>query len=77
MKDNRSDKFIKELQQLLTKYNAEIRSSDEWTGYAECGQDIRIFIEFNELDNAYQQEIDLGQWIDKDTYANKTTEMVK
>lgn len=37
--------FLKELAALLEKYNIEITASDEWTGYAECGEDIEIRIE--------------------------------
>jgi len=37
--------FLKELSSLLEKYGVEITASDEWTGYAECGQDIQMRVE--------------------------------
>lgn len=36
--------FIQELGALLIKYNAEIRASDHWTGYPECGEDVRMTV---------------------------------
>jgi len=53
--------FIDELQLLLEKYGAQMAADDYWEGYAECGQDIRIIIEFDDLD-----EIDIGKYLDKD-----------
>jgi len=37
--------FLKELSTLLEKYKIEITAADEWTGYAECGQDIQIRVD--------------------------------
>lgn len=34
--------FRADLQTLLDKYDAELVASDFFTGYAECGEDIRI-----------------------------------
>ena len=41
-------KFLYDLQALLRKHKASITAADHWLGYAECGQDIRISIEFEE-----------------------------
>jgi len=60
--------FIKELQDLLKKYNAEITAADHWTGYAECGQDVRMTVEFN---NWEISDIDLGRYIDKEKHGGK------
>lgn len=60
--------FISELQELLGKYGAELRAADHWTGYAECGQDIRITAEF---DDWRIEDIDLGSFIDQEDYAAK------
>lgn len=59
--------FILEFIDLLKKYNVEITASDHWTGYAECGQDIRMIVEFLDLNI---EDIDLGSWITKDSYDN-------
>ena len=34
--------FKAELQSLLNKYGAELDARDHWTGYAECGSDVRM-----------------------------------
>jgi len=54
--------FIKELHSLLGKYDAEISAEDQWTGYAECGQDVRMTVEFNDCSI---EDIDLGSFVDK------------
>jgi len=60
--------FIKELHDLLKKYDAEITTADHWTGYAECGQDVRITVEFNDYKIP---DIDLGSYIDKERHGGK------
>ena len=61
-----SEDFRRELQSLLDKYNAELEASDHWTGYAECGQDIRMIATipaiYNENHDCTQEwtEVDLG-----------------
>lgn len=39
-------KFLYDLQKLLEKYKVDITVDDHWTGYAECGQDLRISFDF-------------------------------
>lgn len=56
------DELLKELHDLLKKYDAEITSDDHWTGYPECGRDVRMTIEFNDG----CEDIDLGTWIDSE-----------
>jgi predicted component of type VI protein secretion system len=34
--------FEAELKALLAKYECRISAADHWTGYAECGEDVRI-----------------------------------
>ena len=53
--------LITELHALLKKYNAEITADDHWIGCPECGQDVRMTIEFNNYDH---NDIDIGNWID-------------
>ncbi len=53
--------FMYELAELLEKHKVEITASNEWTGYAECGQDIQIQFEIND-----DEEIMLGNYIDSD-----------
>jgi hypothetical protein len=50
-------KFMEEFHELLVKYGAEITADDHWTGYSECGQDVRMTVEFN---NYLTEDIDLG-----------------
>lgn len=38
--------FLHELRELLIKYHASISADDHWEGYPECGQDIRLSVEF-------------------------------
>jgi hypothetical protein len=53
--------FIKELQSLLKKHGATIRVTDQWTGYAECGKELHIEVEF---DDHKKPNIDLGERVD-------------
>jgi len=53
-------KFLEDLLALLEKYGAEFSSDDHWQGYAECGQDIRITVEF---DDYLIPDIDLGMHV--------------
>lgn len=62
------DNFIKELHELLKKYDVELIAKDHWQGYAECGEDVRITAEF---ENYKIGEIDLGCWISKDGHGGK------
>lgn len=45
-KEQVSLEFRQDLQALLAKYGAEteLEASDHWTGYAECGQDVRMVV---------------------------------
>ena len=53
--------FLDELHALLSKYGAEITAKDHWQGYPECGEDIRMTVEFS---NYELEDIDLGTWVD-------------
>lgn len=57
------DSFTRELKALLTKYDVILEAHDHWTGYAECGQDIRILAEFEQWDI---DDLDFGQEITKE-----------
>ena len=61
--------FVDELQALLRKYNAELTADDHFTGYAECGEDVRMTVEFNRTpdDDTWYDDVDLGKWFDADT----------
>ncbi len=54
--------FMLELADLLEKHKVEITASNEWTGYAECGQDIQIQFEIKDD----YEEIMLGTYVDSD-----------
>lgn len=57
--------FLKELQALLKKYDAEIVTEDHWKGYAECGRDVRMTIQFEDW---HIEEIDLGEYVDAEKH---------
>jgi hypothetical protein len=57
---NKSIEFLKEFKALLEKYDIDnISADDEWQGYAECGQDIRIRIDSYKFVDGEIQKIDL------------------
>jgi endogenous inhibitor of DNA gyrase (YacG/DUF329 family) len=60
--DNRKE-FLSKLHSLLEEFHAEINAKDHWEGYPECGQDVRMTVEFM---NWNTKDIDLGAWIDKE-----------
>ena len=38
-------RFMRDLRALLTEYGeAELSAEDHWTGYAECGSDVRMTV---------------------------------
>ena len=53
--------FMKDLRDILIKHKVEITASDDWQGYAECGEDIQIHIETD------MKNIDMGACITPDT----------
>ena len=58
---NKREEFITRLQDLLKEFDCEISADDHWQGYAECGQDVRMTVEFED----YKIEcIDLAKQID-------------
>ena len=58
------EQCIAEIQEVLKKHNAELDADDHWTGYTECGRDIRITLSIDG-----QDDVDLGQWITATRYA--------
>ena len=64
---------------LLNKYNAQIETSDHYTGYSECGQDIRVMVSIpaiymdEQCINEYT-EFDLGCWITNKTICEEIQE---
>lgn len=50
--------FMKDFQNLLDKYKAEINIDDHWTGYPECGQDIKAIVN---IDAVYDDNHDIIQ----------------
>jgi len=58
-----SKNFLNDLKALLSEYNAEIVAEDHWAGYAECGQDIRMTVEFEDCG---MEDLDLGRYVDKE-----------
>ena len=40
-----ASRFMRDLQALLAKYGeAELSAEDHWTGFAECGSDVRLTV---------------------------------
>ena len=39
-----TDEFTAELRALLAKYQAELSAEDHFSGYAECGEDVRMTV---------------------------------
>lgn len=66
-RDKRAE-FMRDLSDLLSKYNCTIEADDHWTGYAECGQDIKMTVEFKDW---AVDDIDLGSYV----YAAKPLEL--
>ena len=61
---NKREEFINELQLLLEEFDCYITAEDHWQGYPECGQDVRMTVEFEDWEVG---EINLGTHIDKET----------
>jgi hypothetical protein len=60
MRDNNSERlqnFQRELDDLPARYTATLTAEDHYPGYAECGSDIRITVEFDDI----YEEINLGR----------------
>jgi hypothetical protein len=64
----RTNQFKKELIELCLKYDCEIEAENHFTGYAECGSDIRMTVHFNgqNVDGEYipYEDLDLGNSFD-------------
>tara|TARA_Y100000310_G_scaffold227068_1_gene229255 strand:+ start:865 stop:1062 length:198 start_codon:yes stop_codon:yes gene_type:complete len=60
---DKRERFLKELHELLAKYDADIIADDHWKGYAECGQDIRMIVSF--YGDHPSDDIDLGSFVDQ------------
>ena len=60
--------FVVELQGLLSRYDCTISADDHWQGYPECGQDVRMTVEFADWEVG---EVNLGTGIYKDEPINQ------
>lgn len=49
---------------VLLQYNASITAEDHWQGYPECGEDVRMTVEF---DDWRIEDIELGRALDGET----------
>jgi len=68
--------FRADLKLLIKKYDAEIEASDHYTGYSECGEDIRVMVSTQAVyvDNECVQEcadFNIGTWITADNVCEK------
>lgn len=65
-KEEITNRFKAEFKDLLAKYGADIEAADHWSGYAECGEDVRITVnipgKYDSEGNVIQErvEIDFG-----------------
>jgi hypothetical protein len=57
MSEDKRKSFMFELTALLEKYECNLSAKDHWTGYAECGEDVRMEVEFEDWK---VEDIDLG-----------------
>lgn len=63
-----TEEFKTKFRALLSEYGAEISAKDEFTGYPECGEDIRIRVDIPSLydpdGNCLREwtDIDLGSF---------------
>lgn len=68
-KDQLTKEFTAELHALLAKYGAEIDAEDHYSGYPECGSDVRMTVTIPAIHDANGEtlrewtEIDLGKWV--------------
>jgi hypothetical protein len=64
-----TQEFKTKLDALLKEYGAEMEASDHFSGYAECGEDVRITVSIpSKWDDNHEQiqeytEIDLGRYL--------------
>ena len=63
-------RFMRDLQSLLARYGeAELSAEDHWTGFAECGSDVRMTVYipgiYDESGNVVREytEIDLHDFV--------------
>jgi IS1 family transposase len=68
--DEIEQEFRQRLSALLQEFGAELTAEDHWSGYAECGQDVRMTVEipsvYDPETREYMREmtiIDLGRWV--------------
>jgi hypothetical protein len=54
-------KFREELEALLAEYEAELVAEDHYSGWQECGEDVRISVEFAYRADDYIDDLDLGR----------------
>jgi hypothetical protein len=67
--DDKTKMFLNELADLMNKHNAEFTARDEWTGYAECGEDIQISLEIKDSCDYIQ----FGSYIDAEKLRTTAT----
>ena len=60
------ENFTEELKDLLKKYKASLSAEDHWTGYPECGKDVRMTVDFEIKDENgfYVDDLELGRYFD-------------
>jgi hypothetical protein len=59
--------FSAEVSALLTRWRATISAADHWSGYPECGEDIRMTASIEVMHpDGYPRfmDIDLGRYLD-------------
>lgn len=69
-KEEITTEFKADLVALLDKYEAELAAEDHFTGYAECGENVRMTVviqgKWDIFGNCLREytEIDLGKYFD-------------
>ena len=67
--DAKTKLFLKELADLMDRYKAAFTASDEYRGYPECGEDIQIRIDIEDV----YDDIGFGSYIDAEKLRTTTT----
>lgn len=53
--------FLSELRALLNRWGATMGARDHWEGFAECGENVRITVEFDRDPDINLPDLDLGR----------------
>jgi hypothetical protein len=70
LKVEKTKECLTELKELMERFRFEFKARDDYPGYAECGEDINISIEFN-TDDWWMKDIEFDDYIDVNSIDKK------